>query len=148
VCAGGRYDGLVEQIGGAATPAFGFAMGMDRLVQILEEQAAAVLEKSSEPDVYLMSIGSVARAQALRLQQELSSSGYEAVLHCGDGGLKNQFKKADKAGAKIGMIIGEQEAAEQTVGIKALQRSVSHSEQQTVSQIDAVNVVTNWLKSL
>lgn len=148
VCAGGRYDGLVEQIGGAATPGFGFAMGLERLVQILQEQNAAIAERSSKLDVYLISTGDAARGQALNMQSKLAKIGLNAVLHCGQSSLKNQFKRADKQGARVALVVGEEESASKTVGIKILDRSAAPQSQQTVKQNDVVNAVTNCLESL
>ncbi len=148
VCAGGRYDSLVEQIGGAATPGFGFAMGLERLVQILQEQNAAIAERSSKIDVYLISTGDAARGQALNMQSKLAKIGLNAVLHCGQSSLKNQFKRADKQGARVALIVGEEESAAKTVGIKILDRSAAPQSQQTVKQNDVVNAVTNCLESL
>lgn len=149
VCAGGRYDGLVEQLGGNATPGFGFAMGMERLVQILQEQGSAILETDTNPDVYLISIGTNARAQALRVQQLLCAAGpLQIQLHCGEGSMKNQFKRADKSGAKIAVIIGEDEAASQSATVKVLLRRGEQPAQQLIAQNDVVNAVTNLLESL
>jgi len=145
VCAGGRYDGLVEQLGGVAMPAIGFAMGLERLVQILQEQGAAITVEKHNPSVFIVSIGVLARGQALTLQQQLTDADISTVLYCGEGSIKNQFKRADKSGAAIALIIGEQEAATKEVGLKPLMR---HEEQQTIRQNDALNVVTNVLESL
>lgn len=149
VCAGGRYDGLIEQIGGAPTPGFGFAMGMERLVQILQEQQASVLEEAThKPDVYLVSSNGIARSQALVLQAQLSRAGIQVQLHCGESSLKNQFKRADKSGARVALVIGEQESEANECGLKVLDRGAVSQEQRTIAQNDALNAVTNCLESL
>jgi len=120
VCAGGRYDNMVEQLGGQATPGFGFGMGMERLIQILQEQDAPITLEQHSADVYLVSVGDLARRQAIKLQQSLASNGIKVLCHCGGGSMKNQFKKADKSGALTALIIGEDEAIAETVNLKVL----------------------------
>jgi len=148
VCAGGRYDGMVEQLGGQATPGFGFAMGMERLIQILQEQQAEIAERPELTDVFIISVGDLARRHALKLQQQLTSHEISVLCHCGDGSMKNQFKKADKSGARVALIVGEDEASSDTVTIKVLRQSTNLREQQTIAQNDAFNTVTNLLESL
>lgn len=148
VCAGGRYDRLVEELGGSSVPAFGFAMGLERLVQILEEQGSAAVRCEPSADIYLISVGEIARGQALKLQKTLSMAGLSSRLHCGEGSIKNQFKRADKSAAKLALIIGEDEAASEAVSIKILVPTSEPKEQQTIAQKGALNVVTNCLESL
>ena len=152
VCGGGRYDNMVEQLGGQATPAFGFGMGLERLVQILQEQQADLSKQSNTPDVFLVSIGQTARRQALVLQQAMTAADVSVMCHMGEGSMKNQFKRADKSGALIALIIGEQESIEGNADIKPLRHveglDSAQSAQQTISQNDVVNVVTNLLESL
>jgi len=152
VCAGGRYDGLVSQLGGAQTPGFGFGMGLERLIQILEEQSAPITKLDTSPQIFLVSSGENARRQALVIQTKLTGAGIKVQLHCGQGSIKNQFKRADKSGAAIALIIGEDEATAKTVSIKALRRGQSsnnqQAEQQTIVQNDVLNAVTNLLESL
>lgn len=152
VCGGGRYDNMVEQLGGQATPAFGFGMGLERLVQILQEQQADLSKQSNTPDVFLVSIGQTARRQALVLQQAMTAADVSVMCHMGEGSMKNQFKRADKSGALIALIIGEQESIEGNADIKPLRHVEGldsvQSVQQTISQNDVVNVVTNLLESL
>ena len=152
VCAGGRYDGLVEQLGGQATPGFGFAIGQERLVQILVEQGAPVSQFSTAPQVYIISSGEVAREQALLLQKILSANQVKTQCHMGFGSIKNQFKKADKSGAGLALIIGEEEADANELSIKILRPQQKQengvSGQQKIAQNDALNVVTNLLESL
>lgn len=152
VCGGGRYDGMVEQLGEQATPAFGFGMGMERLIEMLQEQQANNLDAAQQTQVFIVSVGDQARMHALKLQQELTSNKISVQCHVGAGSMKNQFKRADKSGAAIGLIIGESEALEQKISIKLLRREdaekLTSFEQHTIAQQDAVNVVTNLLDSL
>jgi len=145
VCGGGRYDGMVAQLGGAETPGFGFALGLERLIQILHEQNAEITQLGDASDVFFISTGEQARAQALVLQRDFTKAGISTILQCGEASIKNQFKKADKSGAKIALIIGEDEAQTEQVGVKVL---IRREEQKTIPQNDAFNVVTNVLKSL
>ncbi len=119
VCAGGRYDGLVEQLGGRPTPAVGFAMGMERLIALLEEQAPALRDPV---DVYLVMMGDAAAARGMLLAEALRDRlpGLRLLMHCGGGGFKSQFKKADKSGAKYALILGDDEIAKGVAGVKQL----------------------------
>jgi len=152
VCGGGRYDGMVEQLGGKATAGFGFGMGLERLIQLLQEQGAGIAKKSHYPDVFIVSVGSHARRQALVIQDSLVNKGLAVQCHMGEGSMKNQFKRADKSGAQIAVILGEQEMADGNVNIKPLRNleddSKSAIKQQTIAQNDVANAVTNLLESL
>ena len=129
VCGGGRYDGLVEQLGGKPSPGVGFAMGIDRLSLMLAEK----MELSKDADVYVVSHGNAARATALRLAESIRDqlSGKKIVVHCGDGKFKSQMKKADASGADLALVLGEDEVATGTVGIKSLREGGAQS---TISQ--------------
>jgi histidyl-tRNA synthetase len=124
VCSGGRYDGLVEELGGKPTPAIGFAMGIERII-LLVQQLQQIQDKSI-PHIYFMTDGEAAFQTALKLAQELRETLPEKriLLHCGGGSLKNQFKKADKSGAQIALILGEQELQNQTISVKFLRENV------------------------
>jgi len=150
VCGGGRYDGMVEQLGGQATPGFGFGMGLERLVQILQEQGAPISIKADQdvPDVFLVSVGANARKQMISMQAKLIQYGHKVQCHMGDGSMKNQFKKADKSGATLAVIIGEDESKDGSASVKVLRRTLEPLEQQIVSQNDVPNTVTNLLESL
>ncbi len=150
VCGGGRYDSMVEQLGGQATSGFGFGMGLERLVQILQEQGAEIAEQAAQDaaDVFIISTCSQARSQALQLQADLVAADIRVQCHMGDGSIKNQFKKADKSGAAIALIIGDDESAARTVSAKVLRRTNEPIAQQTVSQNEASKLVTNLLESL
>lgn len=126
VCAGGRYDGLVETLGGPSTPAVGFACGLERLVLLLKERQSCQVT----PQVFMILVGDAALQQGLvlaeRLRTELPTLRLEVNLS--GGSFKNQFKRADKSGAQIALIMGDDELAKQTVGVKYLQRQVPQQE--------------------
>jgi histidyl-tRNA synthetase len=115
VCAGGRYDSLFEQIGGKATPACGWAMGVERLLALLAEG-----EERAVPDVYLVNQGEAAQRLAFRLAEALRDSGFGVVQHCGGGSFKSQMKKADASGAAVAVIVGDEEAQAAEASVKAL----------------------------
>ncbi len=120
VCAGGRYDGLVEQLGGRPTPAVGFGMGVDRVVAVLEELGAAPTD--ADPHAYLVLAGDQVQAPGLVLAEELRNllPGLRLQVNCGGGSFKSQFKKADRSGARVALILGEDELRQQQVGVKWL----------------------------
>jgi histidyl-tRNA synthetase len=132
VCAGGRYDGLVEQLGGKPCPGAGFAMGVERLVLLLDELGAVPDSVGQAVDLYLVAVGDVEQ-QALVLAENLRSDCPEIRLecHCGGGSFKSQIKRADKSAAKIALILGEDEVAAGTVGLKYLRED---RPQETVAQ--------------
>lgn len=119
VCAGGRYDGLVELLGGQPTPAVGFAMGFERLIALLMVTGAAV---GTPPWLYMIVVGDRAEAQGLLLAEALRGRFHGAVikLNSGGGSFKSQFRRADKSGARLALIIGEEEAVNGQVAIKFL----------------------------
>jgi len=134
VCAGGRYDGLVEQLGGKPCPGVGFAMGVERLVLLLDELGAVPDSVDQAVDLYLLAVGNVEQ-QALVLAENLRSDcpNIRLECHCGGGSFKSQIKRADKSGARIALILGEEEVASGTVGVKYLredrpQKTVAQSE--------------------
>lgn len=118
VCGGGRYDGLFEQLGGKSTPACGWAMGMERLLALLEAEGHAL--SSIVPDVYLVSQGDLARRYAFKVSEALRACGIGVIQHCGGGSFKSQMKKADGSGAKLAVIIGDDEASHDEVTLKDL----------------------------
>ncbi|MBD1555780.1 histidine--tRNA ligase [Vibrio sp. S9_S30] len=132
VCGGGRYDGLVEQLGGKSTPAVGFAMGLERLVLMLEELDLA--ETRRAVDVYMVSAGDGTLMANMKLAEQLRESlpGLRVMTHFGGGNFKKQFKRADKVGAVVALVLGENEVAEGTVVVKNL----TGGEQTTVAQAD------------
>lgn len=118
VCAGGRYDGLVEQLGGKATPACGFAMGVERLVTLIRESGGDPAPESV--DVYLVHQGDAASRLAPRVAEGLRDQGVDVLFNCGGGSFKSQMKKADASGAAFAVIIGDDEAAAGEVTLKPL----------------------------
>lgn len=122
VCAGGRYDGLVEQLGGKPTRAVGFAMGLERLILLLETLDLIPAHVNNNADVYVTAMGEGALASALALAEELRAALPDAVVvsHCGGGSFKSQMKKADKSGASYAIILGENEVANGQAGLKPL----------------------------
>ena len=118
VCAGGRYDHLSEQLGGKLVPAFGFALGLERLLDIIE--ATGQSSGSPVPHIYFISEGSAARTQAFVLAGALRNAGHSVQMHCGEGAFKNQIKRADKSGATLAVILGDDELNEGKVTIKLL----------------------------
>ncbi|WP_281984109.1 histidine--tRNA ligase [Azonexus hydrophilus] len=118
VCAGGRYDGLVEQLGGKPTAACGFAMGVERLIALIKDSCGAPAEPA--PDVYVVHQGEAAGRMAFRVAEGLRDQGLDVLLHCGGGSFKSQMKKADGSGAAFAVIIGDDEAATGEAQLKAL----------------------------
>lgn len=132
VCAGGRYDGLVEQMGGKPTPGVGFAMGIERLVLLLETLGKVPAEIARTVDVYLCAFGEPAELAALALSERLRDElpNLRLQVNAGAGSFKSQFKKADKSGALYALILGEDELAQQVVGCKPLR---GQGEQQSIA---------------
>ncbi|MDE2195634.1 MAG: histidine--tRNA ligase [Gammaproteobacteria bacterium] len=128
VCSGGRYDGLVAQLGGRPTPAIGFAMGLERLVSLMEE--AGVPAPESTPHVYLVRAGTAAEAAGFLLAEKLRDAlpRLRLVMDCGGGSFGNQLKRADRSGARIALILGENETKAQRVGFKPLRNSAEQVE--------------------
>ncbi|HSG04625.1 MAG TPA: histidine--tRNA ligase [Marinobacterium sp.] len=121
VCAGGRYDGLVEQLGGRPTPAVGFAMGVERLVLLLEELKAVPDTARQLVDVYLIGVGDDNLAPAMAVAEQLrSEGGINVQLHCGGGSFKSQMKKADRSGAQLAVLMGSEEREAGEVSVKPL----------------------------
>jgi len=135
VCAGGRYDALIEQIGGRSAPACGFAMGVERLLDLMRE--ARSFERSA-PDIYLVRQGARAESYAERLAESLRDAGLAVALHCGGGSFKSQMKKADASGARFAVIVGDDEADRQELTLKALRVA---TEQTRVTLAEAVRLV-------
>lgn len=120
VCAGGRYDGLVEQLGGKPMPACGFALGVERLLALLQDTEA--LPQADSPDVYLIHQGEAAADLGVRVAESLRDTGLDVIYHCGGGSFKSQMKRADHSGAPLAVIIGEDEVAQGEVTVKALRQ--------------------------
>ncbi len=118
VCAGGRYDGLIEQIGGKSAPACGFAMGVERLLALMADGGSAISEIPL--DVYVVHQGEAAMRLAVLVAEQLRDSGLSVVLHCSGGSFKSQMKKANSSGARFAVILGDDEAASGQLTVKAL----------------------------
>ena len=119
VCAGGRYDGLVEHFGGRPTPAVGYAIGLERLVALLDDNASAA---ANAPHACLLLMGERAGIEGLALAEELRTAlpGLHLLSLCGGGSFKSQFKRADKSGARLALVLGDDECARQEVTLKDL----------------------------
>jgi len=140
VCAGGRYDTLVEQLGGKRpTPAIGFAMGIERLVLLLSQNELPI--PNNAPHAYLIMMGNEAVQQGFHLAETLRDTlpQLRLLTHCGGGSLKNQFKRADKSGAKIAIVLGENEIASRQVALKYLRENQAQT-------LIAQSELANYLK--
>jgi len=135
ICAGGRYDGLIEQLGGKANSAIGFAMGMERLVLLLETLADIQVENAV--DVYLIRVGEQAEKVGLRLAEQLRTElpTLKCQVDCAGGSMKIQFKKADKSGATVALILGENEVARGEIGVKLLRDEKSEQQNLAMSEV-------------
>jgi histidyl-tRNA synthetase len=121
VCAGGRYDGLVAQLGGAETPAVGFAMGVERIVQLCRTVAIpAGFDENHAPDAYLCWHGDLAYLPALRLAETLRDGALRLLANAGGGGFKAQLKRADRSGARYALILGDEEVRAGQCQVKPL----------------------------
>jgi histidyl-tRNA synthetase len=136
VCAGGRYDGLVAQLGGKPAPACGFAMGIERLLALWVDQGYQ--RERLAPDVYLVHQGDAAQIAAFKVAEQLRDAAFNVQLHCGGGSFKSQMKRADASGAPLAIVIGDDEAAAGEVSVKLLRES---GEQRRISAEDAATVV-------
>ncbi|GIB08848.1 histidyl-tRNA synthetase [Vibrio cholerae] len=139
VCGGGRYDGLVEQLGGKPTPAVGFAMGLERLVLMMETLGNTDVRRSV--DVYMLTAGEGTMMAGMKLAEQLREQvpGLRVMTHFGGGNFKKQFKRADKVGAAIALVLGEDEVAAQTVVVKDL----AGGEQNTVAQAEVAKLLAH-----
>ena len=134
VCAGGRYDGLVAQLGGKPSPACGFAMGIERLLALWQDQGHE--HELVVPDAYLVHQGEAAGRFAFRIAEALRSAGFAIQLHCGGGSFKSQMKKADSSGAPLALIVGDDEAVANTVGVKQLRSGFEQAPAQLAVSFD------------
>ena len=142
VCAGGRYDGLVEQLGGRPTSAVGFAMGLERLIALLEETDLA--QRLPVADLYMITMGEQAQRRGMQLAETLRDAlpNLRLITHCGGGGFKSQFKKADKSNARYALVLGDDELARGEAGLKPLREK---GEQQQVSLDGLVEALSGML---
>ncbi len=139
VCGGGRYDGLVKQLGGKSTPAVGFAMGMERLVLLLAEKGP--VDDASAVDVYVVAVGGEAESMALIASERIrdESPQLRIMQHAGGGSFKSQMKKADKSGARVALIWGEDEVAAQAVTVKLLREDNGERIEQSTVSLDELS---------
>jgi histidyl-tRNA synthetase len=136
VCAGGRYDGLVEQIGGKPTPACGFAMGVERLLALVVECGREI--PNPAPDVYVIHQGESTEGLTWKTVGYLRDQGINVILHCGGGGFKVQMRKADVSGARFAVIIGDDEVKAGVISVKSLREEV---EQVKIGLTEAVGLI-------
>ncbi len=143
ICAGGRYDKLVEQLGGSATPAVGFALGIERIVLLMETLSLAK-PNNTRPALFLVAMNDEAIKNALQLAESIrdNNSHLDVITNTSGGSFKSQFKKADKSGARLALILGEDELKNQCVSIKDLR---NEAEQITVEQKNINQFLTDYL---
>jgi len=139
ICAGGRYDGLVSQLGGKGATAIGFAIGLERLILLLETTNS--LPEIKGIDAYIVAVGEAAAKQAPILAEQLRDQipGFRLITHCGGGSFKSQFKQADRSKAQWTLILGEDEISQQVIGVKTM----ATGEQETI----AWDALANYLQS-
>ena len=142
ICGGGRYDGLVELLGGGAVAGAGFALGLERLIEVLKHSCFEF--QPVNPQVYLCVLGDDAELQGLRVAQQLRTAGISAIVHCGGGKLSQQLKSADRANSLLGVIIGASEIERRTAIIKPLRQDLA---QQSVALDDVVENIREMLNS-
>ena len=142
ICAGGRYDDLVAQLGGRATPGVGFAMGLERILELMKFGNTEL--NADAPLLYQVLVGNAAMKNGFRLAEQLREElpGLRLLTHCGGGSFKSQFRKADKSLADYALIMGDEEVAKNTVQVKPLRED---TEQYEVSQDDLVNEIARLL---
>ena len=142
ICAGGRYDSLIEQLGGKPNFAVGFAMGMERLLALVELAGNVPHERSI--DVYMIRVGELAEKEGLRLAEKIRNEvpGLKLQVNCGGGSFKSQFKKADKIGAEYAIILGDDEVSRKELAIKSLR---SEQGQKTFNQEQAIVFLQEFL---
>ncbi len=142
VCAGGRYDGLVQQLGGKPTSAIGFAMGVERIMALLEQNELESSHRNA--DLYIVLQGDDSEKQGLLLAESLREQipALKVIMHCGGGSIKSQMKKADKSGAILALILGEEEISQQTVTVKFLREN---REQMNIKLSTVINHVNELL---
>ena len=133
ICAGGRYDGLVEQLGAKATSAIGFALGVERILSLLEAQQT---QSADTIDIYLLLLGQACEIKGMQLAEQIRDQrpDIKMITHCGGGSIKSQMKKADKSGAKIALILAEDELKNQQLTVKYLREK----KQQTTVSFDGL----------
>lgn len=127
IAGGGRYDSLVERLGGEATPACGFGIGLERVFLLMQEYGVVA---NDAPDVYLVNVGELAEQAAFAMAERLRQAGLQVVLHAGGGSFKSQMKKADRSQARYAIILGDDEVNTQQVGLKPMRANAPDQQQQ------------------
>jgi histidyl-tRNA synthetase len=140
ICAGGRYDGLIEQVGGKPAPATGFAMGVERLLALLQKDGMALPRQ--QVDVYVVHQGEFADRIASKVAEQLRDDELRVLLHCGGGSFKSQMKKADASGAYVAVVIGDDEARAGEASVKPMQGG----EQTRVALDDLTRIINQFIK--
>jgi histidyl-tRNA synthetase len=137
VCSGGRYDGLIAQMGGEPTPAIGFAMGVERVVELV--RLAGQVPQAQAPDVFVMAQGAAAQRAALGLAERLRDAmpGRGIVVHCGSAKFKTQFRRADESGARLALIVGDDELARGVIALKPLRGAEGTQTEHPVAELTA-----------
>jgi histidyl-tRNA synthetase len=137
ICSGGRYDGLIAQMGGESTPAIGFAMGVERVVELV--RLAGQVPPTQKPDVFVMAQGDAAQRAALALAERLRDAlpGRGVVVHCGSAKFKTQFRRADESGARLALIVGDDELARGVVALKPLRGAEGTQTEHPVAELTA-----------
>ena len=137
IAGGGRYDSLVEKLGGDATPACGFGIGLERVFLLMQEYGITANET---PDVYLVNVGELAEKKAFAMAETMRNAGLSVILHAGGGSFKSQMKKADKSNARYAAIVGDDEAALDEVSLKPLLQA---GEQSRCKVVDVMSIIKN-----
>lgn len=127
IAGGGRYDSLVERLGGEPTPACGFGIGLERVFLLMQEYGVVV---DDAPDVYLVNVGELAEQAAFAMAERLRQAGLQVVLHAGGGSFKSQMKKADRSQARYAIILGDDEVNTQQLGLKPMRANAPDQQQQ------------------
>jgi histidyl-tRNA synthetase len=135
IAGGGRYDSLVQRLGGESTPACGFGIGLERVFLLMQEYG---VEAEFKPDAYLVNVGELAEAQAVLIAEKLRDAGLSVVVHAGGGSFKSQMKKADRSGAKYALILGDDEVQAQLIAVKPM---VGGGEQVKASLSETIDIL-------
>ncbi len=135
IAGGGRYDSLVQRLGGESTPACGFGIGLERVFLLMQEYG---VEAEFKPDAYLVNVGELAEAQAVVIAEQLRDAGLSVVVHAGGGSFKSQMKKADRSGAKYALILGDDEVQAQLIAVKPM---VGGGEQVKASLSETIDIL-------
>ncbi len=135
IAGGGRYDSLVQRLGGESTPACGFGIGLERVFLLMQEYG---VEAEFKPDAYLVNVGELAEAQAVVIAEKLRDAGLSVVVHAGGGSFKSQMKKADRSGAKYALILGDDEVQAQLIAVKPM---VGGGEQVKASLSETIDIL-------